>query len=117
MTANQIAYQKLVEDRRHNRAQESETGRHNIQQEQIGWSDIGEKARHNVQTETVNWYTAETSRGQTEEQARHNQATESATEYSNATARGNAWTTGINNVASAIFGRSGIIGGVMSLVH
>lgn len=116
MTANQIAYQKLVEDRRHNRVTEGETSRHNIQQEGIGWSDLGERTRHNVETEGINWYTAETTRSQAEEQARHNAETEIDTDYSNKTNRGNAWTTGIKNVANALFGGSGVTGGVMTLL-
>lgn len=37
MTANQIAYSKVLEDTRHNKQYEYETARHNTQLEGIGW--------------------------------------------------------------------------------
>lgn len=37
MTANQIAYSKVLEDRRHSKAVEYETARHNTELEGIGW--------------------------------------------------------------------------------
>jgi len=61
MTANQINYQRLVEDRRHNRALEVESQRHNVVTEGQGNISIAEQRRHNVAAEGVNWYTAEKS--------------------------------------------------------
>ena len=76
VTANQINYQKLREDQRHNRAVESETGRHNVQQEAIGFATVGESQRHNQATEAVNWYTQnwmkENAANQLAETTRHN---------------------------------------------
>lgn len=76
MTANQINYQKLKEDRRHNLATESETGRHNVQQEAIGFATVGESRRHNQAAEAINWYTQDwmstNAANQLAESARHN---------------------------------------------
>nr|AVX53464.1 putative ORF1 [Marmot picobirnavirus] len=73
MTNNQIQFARLKEDSRHNVVTEKETGRHNQQQEAIGWSDssarhkqvavagqqvqlgysqLAETMRHNVEQET-----------------------------------------------------------------
>lgn len=65
MTANQINYWKLQEDRRSNLAKETEANRHNIVTE-------GETSRHNVATEQV-------SLGNLQETSRHNTATEQET--------------------------------------
>lgn len=73
MTANQIAFYKAREEKRHNLQTEgqtdvaqSETKRHNLEQERVGWGNVGvgysgiaESRRHNVQTENLNWYQAE----------------------------------------------------------
>jgi hypothetical protein len=66
MTRNQIEFQKLKEDIRHNKQTESvaslsqlETARHNYADEGIQRSGVQETARHNVQTENINWYTAQ----------------------------------------------------------
>lgn len=45
MTANQIAYSKVVEDRRHNKVYEYETARHNTELEGIGWQQAAAASR------------------------------------------------------------------------
>jgi hypothetical protein len=66
MTRNQIEFQKLKEDIRHNKTSEAvaslsqaETARHNYADEGIQRSGVQETARHNVQTENINWYSAQ----------------------------------------------------------
>lgn len=66
MTANQINYQKVVEERRKNRAQEAETARHNRQDEANRAAAVGaslavvdESRRHNQEQELINWYTTQ----------------------------------------------------------
>lgn len=56
MTANQIAYQNLLEARRHNIAQEQENIRHNVRTEDLGFSNLSELSRHNLESEAINWY-------------------------------------------------------------
>lgn len=56
MTANQIAFQNLIETRRHNVAQEQENIRHNVRSEDLGFANLSELGRHNVETEAINWY-------------------------------------------------------------
>lgn len=70
MTANQINAARQREDNRHNLETERqgrdvivETNRHNVQQEKIGWGQVGvgyaqvaEMKRHNVATERLNMY-------------------------------------------------------------
>lgn len=70
MTANQINYARHREDNRHNLETErqgrdviTETHRHNVEQEKIGWGNVGvgyaqvaEAKRHNIATERINWY-------------------------------------------------------------
>lgn len=51
MTANQIAYQNMLESKRSNVAKETETQRHNIRNEDIDSSKLSETARHNLSTE------------------------------------------------------------------
>lgn len=48
MTANQIAYQNLLETSRSNLARETETNRANLAQEALRLQDLQEQARHNV---------------------------------------------------------------------
>lgn len=62
MTANQVAYGRLVEDRRKNRTEQAETSRHNrasegIQSAQVGVlsSQLAETIRHNQVGEEQNW--------------------------------------------------------------
>ncbi len=80
MTANQIAWQNMLENKRsnlskegetqrHNVATEVETGRHNKSTESLGFGNLSELGRHNRQMESVNWYNAQ-------ELARANQANE-----------------------------------------
>lgn len=70
MTANQIAWQNMLENKRanvakegetkrHNVVTEVETGRHNKSTESLGFSNLSELGRHNLQTEAVNWYNAQ----------------------------------------------------------
>lgn len=59
MTQNQIRYAEHLENTRHNKTTEQETGRHNVVTEQQGWQTLGETARHNRQTEAVGWFTAQ----------------------------------------------------------
>nr|AVX53498.1 putative ORF1 [Marmot picobirnavirus] len=47
MTGNQIEYQKLLEQRRANRASETETSKHNRATEGLGTSTLSETSRHN----------------------------------------------------------------------
>lgn len=58
MTSNQIEFAKHKENQRHNRFVEGETKRHNVQEEGIGWGNLGELGRHNRATESINWYSA-----------------------------------------------------------
>lgn len=59
MTANTVAYARLLEDRRHNQALERETNRANLASEGINTSRNQETQRHNVASEGVNWFTAQ----------------------------------------------------------
>lgn len=70
MTANQIAWQNMLENKRsnvsketetkrHNVTTEVETGRHNKSTESLGFSNLSELGRHNLQMEAVNWYNAQ----------------------------------------------------------
>ena len=80
LTSNQINYQNYLENVRHNQAVESETGRHNVSTETLGFATLGETQRHNVvgesetyrhnvQGENISWYSAS-------ENARHNRTSE-----------------------------------------
>ena len=78
MTTNQINYWKLEEDKRHNKASEGETARHNVVTERqkdrdidISRASLAETARHNVVNEQLNQV-------QYEENARHNRQQEQA---------------------------------------
>lgn len=51
MTANQISFARLVEDKRHNQEMERQ-----------GVQSISEAVLHNRNMEGINWYTAETGR-------------------------------------------------------
>lgn len=53
MTANQIAYQNMLENRRRNQAVEFETARHNVAGETLGIANLSETSRHNVIGERV----------------------------------------------------------------
>lgn len=66
MTANQINYQRVVEERRKNLAAEAETARHNREIEGIQsagvaatLAGVGENRRHNQEQELINWYTTQ----------------------------------------------------------
>lgn len=59
MTANQISYAKLQEDRRHNVTSEQETERSNKANVGLGYANLVEQSRHNVQTEGIGWYNAD----------------------------------------------------------
>lgn len=62
MTANQINYLRLQEDRAHNRASE-ETERRKAGaaegQVRVGFATVGESQRHNQAQEQINWYDAQ----------------------------------------------------------
>lgn len=58
MTSNQIEFAKHKENVRHNRFTETESKRHNVQEEGIGWGNLGELSRHNRETESINWFSA-----------------------------------------------------------
>lgn len=65
MTANQINYAKLVEDRRHNRLTEGEAYRHNVESERTnkyaagaGYYSAGVNAAHFARQDEISWYTA-----------------------------------------------------------
>lgn len=58
MTSNQIEFAKHRENQRHNRFTETESKRHNVQEEGIGWGNLGELSRHNRETESINWFSA-----------------------------------------------------------
>lgn len=77
MTANQINYWNLQENKRHNLVSEgtekdklSESKRHNVAGEQLESGKLYESQRHNVATENI-------SLGSLFESSRHNKATES----------------------------------------
>lgn len=66
LTANQIAYYRAQEERRHNlsaegltQQQNQETVRHNVQQESIGYATVGETARHNQSQEGIDFFKAQ----------------------------------------------------------
>lgn len=66
MTANQINYARLNEDRRHNSVTEVEAARHNRRSEDASfytggaaYAGVAESRRHNVEQEAINWYTAQ----------------------------------------------------------
>lgn len=69
MTSNQIAYWTLEETRRANKANETETKRHNTVGEGISSASLMETSRHNQATEGVDL-------GKLQETIRHNSATE-----------------------------------------
>lgn len=73
MTQNQINYQRLLEDSRSHRAQESEN------------------SRHNRASEGIDMYSADTQRQRANEDARHNIATEQETKRSNVANEGIKW--------------------------
>lgn len=73
MTQNQINYWKLQEDSRHNQASETETNRHNVQQEGIDLSALAETSRHNRAGEAETQRHNVAAEGET---ARHNRSTE-----------------------------------------
>lgn len=98
MTANQINYWRLQEDKRHNVTSENETGRHNqATEKETGRHNLaveGETNRHNLQTEQVdigklnesvrhNYQTEALGRDQLSETIRHNQTTENETKRHN----------------------------------
>lgn len=56
MTHNQIEFYKAKETARSNRANESETQRHNTATEAVGFGGLRENARHNLAQEGINWY-------------------------------------------------------------
>lgn len=58
MTANTVAYARMLEERRHNQATELEANRSNRAQEGLTDYRNRETARHNVVSEGVNWFTA-----------------------------------------------------------
>lgn len=58
MTSNQIEFAKHRENQRHNRFTETESRRHNVQEEGIGWGNLNELSRHNRETESINWFSA-----------------------------------------------------------
>lgn len=59
ITANQVAYNNLLETKRHNIATESEAARHNYETESQGRASILEQTRHNQQTEANQRYDTE----------------------------------------------------------
>lgn len=69
MTQNQIAFWSLKETQRANQARETETARHNVEQEAQGRDTVNESKRHNQATESFNL-------SQLGETTRHNIATE-----------------------------------------
>lgn len=108
MTANQINFLRVQEDRRSHLASESEARRHNLASEDIGrgqiglgYSQLSETARHNTVSEGINMYDATgrvvssmrqasaaerraaTSDKQQQEQARHNKTVEAETQRHN----------------------------------
>lgn len=70
MLATQVQYFNVVELRRHNKATESETSRHNVQTEKLGFDTLTETVRHNKAQEQY-WQDS------LAESKRHNQVTES----------------------------------------
>lgn len=114
MTSNQLAYGKLVEDIRHNKASEAETYRHNTSTEgetyrfnvaTEGWRDrtLNETYRHNVATENLQQQQiglgyAQLGLGyaQLQETSRHNVA------YERETSRHNVLTEQIQGRSNAI---------------
>lgn len=70
MTTNQIAYENLQEAKRLNTLTTTETKRHNLATEQVGFGTLGETTRHNRMTESIDI-------SKLGETARHNRASES----------------------------------------
>lgn len=88
MTANQVNYSRLREDRRHNVVGEGETQRHNVATEQLtrsqiglGFSNLAELARHNRQSEGLEQGKINLGFSQLGETTRHNQQQESTALY------------------------------------
>lgn len=69
MTTNQIAYENLQEAKRLNTLTTTETKRHNLATEQVGFGTLGETTRHNKMTESIDL-------SKLGETARHNRASE-----------------------------------------
>lgn len=69
MTTNQIAYENLQEAKRLNTLTTTETKRHNLATEQVGFGTLGETTRHNRMTESIDM-------SKLGETARHNRASE-----------------------------------------
>lgn len=72
MTANQIAYAKHLEERRHNRVSERHEHQDVLTRRQVadtGWYSAREAARHNVEQEKINWWDKRTGHAETQ---RHN---------------------------------------------
>lgn len=76
MTANQIAYQNMLENVRSNQAREQEQNRTNVANEDLRLQELREAQRHNVTTETE---TNRSNLAKELENNRHNVATESET--------------------------------------
>lgn len=88
MTANQVNYLRLREDRRHNVVSEGETGRHNVATESIqrgqlglGFQNLAELARHNTAQEGIDTERVRLGFVQAGEAERHNRAQESTALY------------------------------------
>lgn len=80
MTANQISYAKLLEEKRHNVAYETETNRHNVETEGIGWHQA-ESSRIQANASTVqaqaSMINAYANSASVQEAIRHDQVSES----------------------------------------
>lgn len=90
MTQNEINYQRLIEDQRHNVASETETNRANLAGEGLRRDELIETNRSNVVRETE---TARANRAKEEEDRRSHLASEQI-------ARQNAWTAYGNLLAT-----------------
>lgn len=117
MTANQINYAKLNEDRRHNSVTEVETARHNRKQEDIGYytggaayAGVAENSRHNREQEAINWYTAQ-NLGELQAAQAGKTASEIGVEASKAgeTVRHNQATEGIQSATQRETGRHNLV--------
>lgn len=119
MTANQIAYSKVVEDRRHNKVFEGETYRHNVETEGIGWQQAA-AALTSARAAMVSAGAqqlgaqasilgAQTRQQELQETKRHNSAQESLTSIYNRGMLAQGWTNqGVQAYNAAMNGMVGL---------
>lgn len=120
MTHNQIDFVKYKEDQRHNQATETETNRHNLQDEKYNFGSLAEATRHNKASEGIGYSNVALGYANLGELNRHNLASESISasrtsaqnevdRLNAATNAQNAKTNATNSTRNWILGLSGNI--------